>query len=117
VQGACLPRRAHRFPLEMSRGRSSTRSNVWTNERKAYTLQETEGGTITLYGGPMVKNRQAYQEAYDRAVAGKSARTFLNVLMSPFEDHYTRESREQGARDGEAARTADAGEPAAAQPS
>jgi hypothetical protein len=54
----------------------------------------------------MVKNRQAYQEAYDRAVEGKSARTFLNILMSPFEDHYTRASREEGARDGAAARSA-----------
>jgi hypothetical protein len=52
----------------------------------------------------MVKNRQAYQEAYDRAVNGKSPRTFLDLLMSPFEDHYTRESREQGTRDGAAAR-------------
>ncbi len=52
----------------------------------------------------MVKNRQAYQEAYDRAIEGKSPRTILNVLMSPFEDHYSRQSREAGARDGAAAR-------------
>jgi hypothetical protein len=52
----------------------------------------------------MVKNRQAYQEAYDRALHGRSPRSFLDLLMSPFEDHYTRESREAGARDGAAAR-------------
>lgn len=63
----------------------------------------------------MVKNRQAYQEAYDRAVEGKSPRTILNVLMSPFEDHYSRASREAGARDGAAARQS-AAEGSAAQP-
>lgn len=63
----------------------------------------------------MVKNRQAYQEAYDRALAGKSNRTILNVLMSPFEDHYTRQSREEGARDGATARES-ATAPATAQP-
>jgi hypothetical protein len=63
----------------------------------------------------MIKNRQAYQEAYDRALEGKSSRTFLNLLMSPFEDHYTRESRERGALDGAAAREA-AQEPSAPQP-
>lgn len=52
----------------------------------------------------MVKNRQAYQEAYDRAVQGKSPRTFLDLLMAPFEDHYTRASREAGTREGTAAR-------------
>lgn len=65
----------------------------------------------------MVKNRQAYQEAYDRALAGKSPRTILNVVMAPFEDHYTRESREQGSRDGAAARETGAPEATAAQPS
>jgi hypothetical protein len=52
----------------------------------------------------MVQNRKAYQEAYDRALEGKSPRSFLDYLMAPFEDHYSRQSREEGARDGAAAR-------------
>lgn len=51
-------------------------------------------------------NKQAYQEAYDRALAGKPTRSLLDMLKSPFEDEYSRQSREQGARDGAAARTA-----------
>jgi hypothetical protein len=55
------------------------------------------------------KNKAAYKEAYDRAIEGKSTRSVVNLLTSLFEDHYTRESREQGMRDGLAAREAAAG--------
>lgn len=51
-------------------------------------------------------NKQAYQEAYERALAGKTTRSILDMLKSPFEDEYSRQSREQGARDGAAARAA-----------
>ncbi len=51
-------------------------------------------------------NKQAYQAAYDRALSGKSTRSLLDVLTWPFEDNYSRQSREQGARDGAAARLA-----------
>lgn len=52
----------------------------------------------------MVRNKQAYDKAYERALAGKPTRSLVDVLMSPFEDEYTRQSREQGVRDGTAAR-------------
>jgi hypothetical protein len=51
-----------------------------------------------------VKNKAAYQEAYQRAVEGKSGRSIGTLLTGLFEDHYSRESREQGTRDGTAAR-------------
>ncbi len=51
-------------------------------------------------------NKQAYQAAYERALAGKTTRSLLDMLTWPFEDNYTRQSREQGARDGAAARLA-----------
>jgi hypothetical protein len=51
-------------------------------------------------------NKQAYQAAYERALAGKTTRSFLDLLTWPFEDNYSRQSREQGARDGAAARLA-----------
>lgn len=51
-------------------------------------------------------NKQAYQAAYERALAGKTTRSFLDMLTWPFEDNYSRQSREQGARDGAAARAA-----------
>lgn len=51
-------------------------------------------------------NKQAYQAAYERALAGKSTRSLLDILTWPFEDNYTRQSREEGARDGAAARLA-----------
>ena len=51
-------------------------------------------------------NKQAYQAAYERALAGKSTRSLLDILTWPFEDNYSRQSREQGARDGAAARLA-----------
>lgn len=52
----------------------------------------------------MSGNKQAYEAAYQRALEGKSSRTLVEFLMAPFEDTYTRRSREQGRRDGEAAR-------------
>ena len=58
-------------------------------------------------------NKQAYDAAFQRARDGKSVRTVVEMLMSPFEDEYTRQSRERGARDGAAAREAAR---AAAQP-
>ena len=51
-------------------------------------------------------NKQAYQASYERALAGKSTRSLLDMLTWPFEDNYSRQSREQGARDGAAARLA-----------
>ncbi|HEX8391946.1 MAG TPA: hypothetical protein VF665_06290 [Longimicrobium sp.] len=63
-----------------------------------------------------IKNKAAYQDAYQRALEGKSARSLGNLLTSLFEDHYTRESREQGARDGAAARGEAAPQPASGVP-
>lgn len=51
----------------------------------------------------MTGNKEAYQAAYDRALEGRT-RPIWEVLMAPFEDTYTRQSREQGERDGAAAR-------------
>ena len=52
----------------------------------------------------MTGNKEAYQAAYERAVEGRS-RPIWELLMAPFEDTYTRQSREQGERDGSAARS------------
>lgn len=52
----------------------------------------------------MSGNKQAYKAAYQRALDGKSGRTLLDLISSPFEDNYTRQSREQGFKDGVAAR-------------
>lgn len=61
----------------------------------------------------MIGNKQAYQEAYERALEGKSAPVW-GLLLRPFEDTYTRQSREQGEREGAAARLVPApGGPAA----
>lgn len=59
-------------------------------------------------------NKQAYEAAYQRALAGKSSRPLWTLFLAPFEDDYTRRSREQGQRDGAAARAAQqsAGAPA-----
>jgi hypothetical protein len=51
----------------------------------------------------MTPNKQVYQEAYQRALEGKS-RSVLGLLLWAFEDTYSRQSREQGERDGAAAR-------------
>ena len=60
----------------------------------------------------MPANRKAYQEAYERTVGGRSPRSFLQILMSAFEDEYTRKSRMSGASDGAAARLVAADGPA-----
>jgi hypothetical protein len=60
----------------------------------------------------MHKNKEAYNAAYQRAFEGKSSHAVWNFFNSTFEDEYTRESREAGARDGAAARLAAAGAPA-----
>ena len=52
----------------------------------------------------MIGNKQAYEAAYRRGLEGRSSRGLLDLLTAPFEDHYTRTSREKGHRDGRAAR-------------
>ena len=54
-------------------------------------------------GGPISGNKQAYDAAFERAREGRS-RSLLERILSPFEDEYTRQSREKGERDGAAAR-------------
>ena len=51
-------------------------------------------------------NKQAYDEAYERALAGGSSYGLWTRIRSLFEDDYTRRSREEGERDGNAAREA-----------
>jgi hypothetical protein len=51
----------------------------------------------------MTGNKQVYQAAYERAREGRS-RPIWELFLSPFEDTYSRQSREQGERDGAAAR-------------
>ena len=51
----------------------------------------------------MVGNREAYTAAYQRALGGHH-RPIWELLMSPFEDEYSRESRQKGEHDGAAAR-------------
>lgn len=53
-----------------------------------------------------VSNKPVYKEAFEQARAGRS-RSLLQRLMFPFQDHYTQASREQGERDGAAARAAE----------
>jgi len=65
----------------------------------------------------MTANKQAYTEAYERARQGKP-RPLLEKILGVFtDDQYTRQSREQGERDGMAARAsatpAEEGSPAA----
>jgi hypothetical protein len=48
-------------------------------------------------------NKIVYKEAFEQARAGRS-RTLWQRLTLPFQDFYTRSSREQGERDGAAAR-------------
>jgi hypothetical protein len=54
----------------------------------------------------MPANKKAYREAYQRAVEGRSPRSIVQLLLSPFEDEYTRGSRLSGATAGAAARAA-----------
>lgn len=49
-------------------------------------------------------NKQVYREAFEQARSGKP-RTLWQRLMFRFQDHYTQHSREEGERDGLAART------------
>lgn len=58
-------------------------------------------------------NKQAYQAAYERALQGKASRRIWELFLAPFEDTYTRQSREKGARDGAAARASGVTEGAA----
>lgn len=60
----------------------------------------------------MSGNKQAYEAAYQRALAGKSSRPLWSLFLAPFEDQYTRTSREKGQRDGIAAREAQQSAPA-----
>lgn len=64
-------------------------------------------------------NKIVYKEAFEQARAGRS-RTLWQRLTLPFQDFYTRSSREQGERDGTAARAAELAvtqsEPAAPPP-
>ena len=53
-----------------------------------------------------VSNKPVYKEAFEQARSGRS-RTLLQRLLFPFQDHYTQSSREQGERDGAAARAAE----------
>jgi hypothetical protein len=53
----------------------------------------------------MIVNREAYDAAYQRALGGHY-RPIWEVLMAPFEDEYTRESRQKGEQAGAAARRA-----------
>ena len=53
----------------------------------------------------MSGNKQAYNEAFERAKEGKS-RPVWHILMAPFTDEYTRQARAKGERDGAAARAA-----------
>lgn len=52
----------------------------------------------------MSANKQAYTEAFERALHGKP-RPLMDKILAVFtEDQYTRQSREKGERDGLAAR-------------
>ena len=51
-------------------------------------------------------NKEAYEAAYQRALQGKSSTSLWDLLGRAFEDEYTRQSREKGERDGQAARAA-----------
>jgi len=58
----------------------------------------------------MIVNREAYNAAYERALQGRS-RPVWELFLAPFEDTYTRQAREQGERDGAAARHNPVAEP------
>jgi hypothetical protein len=64
----------------------------------------------------MTANKKAYQEAYQRALENRSPRSLLQLLLSPFEDEYSRTSRLSGTIDGAAARAAAADGGAAGHP-
>jgi hypothetical protein len=52
----------------------------------------------------MIGNREAYEMAYQRVLQGKSSRPVWGLLLAPFEDEYTRQSRVKGEHDGAEAR-------------
>jgi len=60
----------------------------------------------------MSGNKQAYDAAFERGRSGKSARTLWEQILSPLEDTYTKQSRDKGWRDGEAARETSPAQPA-----
>ena len=51
----------------------------------------------------MAGDKQVYREAFERALDGKS-RTLWQRILFPFQDQYTRYSRQRGERDGVVAR-------------
>jgi hypothetical protein len=53
----------------------------------------------------MISNRKAYDEAYQRALAGHSPNLWQR-FVSIFDDEYTRQSKVKGEHDGTAARAA-----------
>jgi len=63
----------------------------------------------------MSGNKVAYDAAYQRALGGKSSQSWWSFLTTPFEDEYTRQSRQRGERDGAAAREQATGSSTAAQ--
>jgi len=63
----------------------------------------------------MSGNKAAYEAAYQRALDGKSSQSWWSFLTTPFEDEYTRQSRQRGERDGAAARETGSGPGTAAQ--
>ncbi|HEU0080152.1 MAG TPA: hypothetical protein VFQ76_21070 [Longimicrobiaceae bacterium] len=58
----------------------------------------------------MSGNKRAYEEAFQRAVEGRS-RSLWDRLGSVMEDQYTRQSRMKGERDGAASRAGGAAAP------
>ncbi len=56
----------------------------------------------------MTANKQAYTDAFERALHGKPRPLLEKILAIFTEDQYTRQSREKGERDGMAAREAGA---------
>jgi hypothetical protein len=54
----------------------------------------------------MSGNKEAYDAAYQRALDGRSPNLLRDLVLRPFEDEYTRQSRLKGQKDGAAARAA-----------
>jgi hypothetical protein len=72
-----------------------------------YLRRHPVGGAVHLQEGfNLSSNKQAYDGAYQRTLQGKSARSPWGVVLSLFEDEYTRLSRLKGEREGMAARVA-----------
>jgi hypothetical protein len=62
----------------------------------------------------MSGNKVAYDNAYQRALEGKSSQSWWAFFTTYFEDEYRRQSRQRGERDGTAAREKDTGSGTAA---